>query len=232
MAEVTIQAANGGSFSAYLATPKSGHGPGIVLIQEIFGVNDVMRDLADGFASEGYTVMCPDLFWRLKPGVQLSDKTQAEWKEALDLMGRFDVELGVEDIKSTMATLRNHPACTGKVGAVGYCLGGRLAYLTATRSDSDATVGYYGLYIQNSLGEAKNIKKPLMLHIAEGDDYVPPEAQKAIKDGLKDHSRVTIYSYPSVGHAFARLGGEHYDKSAADLANRRTSEFFKHNLAA
>ena len=106
MTDVTIRAADGGSFSAYLATPKSGKGPGIVLIQEIFGVNKVMRDLADGFAAQGYTVMCPDLFWRQEPGIQITDKTQEEWQKAFSLYQGFNVEKGVDDLKATLATLR------------------------------------------------------------------------------------------------------------------------------
>jgi len=232
MAEVTIRAADGGSFSAYLATPKSGKGPGIVLIQEIFGVNKVMRDLADGFAAQGYTVMCPDLFWRQEPGVQITDKTEAEWKKAFSLMQGFNTAKGVDDLKATLATLRKHQACTGKVGSIGYCLGGKLAFLMATRSDSDANVGYYGVGLQELLGEAKNIKKPLLLHIAEKDQFVPPEAQKKVIEALKGNKLVIIYTYPGADHAFARIGGQHYDKKAADLANQRTAEFLKKHLGA
>ena len=232
MAEVTIRAADGGSFSAYVATPKSGKGPGIGLIQEIFGVNKVMRDLADGFAAQGYTVMCPDLFWRQEPGVQITDKTEAEWKKAFALMQGFNTNKGIDDLKATLATLRKHPACTGKAGSVGYCLGGKLAFLMATRSDSDANVSYYGVGLQDLLGEAKSIKKPLLLHIAEKDQFTPPEAQKKVIDGLKGNKLVTIHTYPGADHAFARIGGEHYDKKAADLANQRTAEFLKKHLGA
>jgi carboxymethylenebutenolidase len=232
MADVTIRAADGGSFSAYLATPKSGKGPGIVLIQEIFGVNKVMRDLADGFAAQGYTVMCPDLFWRQEPGVQITDKTEAEWKKAFALMQGFNTDKGVEDLKATLAALRKHPACTGKAGSIGYCLGGNLAFLVATRSDSDANVSYYGVGLADLLVEAKNIKKPTLLHIAEKDQFVPPDQQKKVIDALKDNKLVTIYTYPGADHAFARVGGQHYDKKAADLANQRTAEFLKKNLGA
>jgi carboxymethylenebutenolidase len=231
MTDVTIRAADGGSFSAYLATPKSGKGPGIVLIQEIFGVNKVMRDLADGFAAQGYTVMCPDLFWRQEPGIQITDKTQEEWNKAFSLYQGFNVEKGVDDLKATLASLRKHQTCTGKVGSVGYCLGGKLAYLMATRTDADANVGYYGVGIQDSLNEAKNLKKPLLLHVAAKDQFVPPEAQAKVKDALKGNSLVTIYTYNEQDHAFARVGGAHYDKAAADQANARTAEFFKKNLA-
>ncbi|HXZ00570.1 MAG TPA: dienelactone hydrolase family protein [Stellaceae bacterium] len=230
MTEVTIRAADGGSFKAYLATPKSGNGPGIVLIQEIFGVNKVMRDLADGFAAQGYTVMCPDLFWRQEPGIDITDQSKAEWDKAFSLFQGFNVDKGVDDLKSTLASLRAHPACNGKAGSVGYCLGGKLAYLMATRSDSDANVGYYGVGIEGALGESKNIKKPLLLHVAGKDQFCPPEAQAKVKDGLKGNSQVTINDYAQQDHAFARLGGQHYDKVAADLANRRTAEFFKKHL--
>src|ERR1700760_1418649 len=155
-----------GSFAGYLASPSSGKGPGIVVIQEIFGVNQVMRDIADDLASHGYFALAPDLFWRLEPGVQLTDKTDAEWKRAFDLMGRFDIDKGMIDIQATIDTLRARPGVSGKIGAVGYCLGGQLAFLTATRTNADASVGYYGVGIQNRPAEAANIKKPLRLHIA------------------------------------------------------------------
>jgi len=220
-----------GRFSAYLSTPSAGSGPGVVVIQEIFGVNAVMRGVADALAARGYLALCPDLFWRLKPGVQLTDKTKVEWDQAFALMNKFDADAGVRDIQATITHLRNTQGCTGKVGAVGYCLGGLLAYLTAARTDSDASVGYYGVNIQTKLDEAKNIKKPLMLHIAAKDQFVPAAAQKQIVDGLSSNPLVTVYTYPEMDHAFAREGGEHYDKACADLANARTETFFRQHLS-
>jgi carboxymethylenebutenolidase len=228
--DITIKTADG-AMGGYLARPASGRGPGLVVIQEIFGVNKVMRDLADGFAARGYFALCPDLLWRIQPSVQLTDKTDAEWKQAFDLMNRFDAKKGVEDIQATINTLRDTDGCTGKVGAVGYCLGGQLAYLTATRTDIDAAVGYYGVNIQNLLDEAANIKKPLMLHIAAKDEFTPPDAQKKIEDGLKDNAHVTLHIYPQMDHAFARVGGAHYDHANAELANGRTATFFRQHLS-
>jgi len=221
---------NDGSFSAYLAAPASGGGPGIVVIQEIFGVNAVMRELADEYAANGFFAAVPDLFWRLEPNVQLTDKTQAEWQRAFDLMKRFDAGKGVEDIQSVITHLRGTSGCNGKAGAVGYCLGGFLAYLTATRTDSDACVGYYGMNIGKFLGEAGNIKKPLMLHVAGKDEYNPPEAQKQVVDGFAGNKLVTIHAYPGMDHAFARPGGAHYDRANAELANGCTITFFRQHL--
>jgi carboxymethylenebutenolidase len=197
----------------------------------MFGVNKVMRDIADGFAARGYFALAPDLFWRLEPGVKLTDKSDAEWKRAFDLMTRFNPDTGVKDIQATLAHLRRMDGATGKVGAVGYCLGGLLAYLTAARTDVDASVGYYGVNIDQNLDEAKNIDKPLMLHIAEKDQYVKLEAQKKITEALKDNPHVALHFYPQMDHAFAREGGAHYDKACADLANGRTSTFFKQHLS-
>jgi carboxymethylenebutenolidase len=230
MPEVTIKAKDGGSFSGYLALPKSGKGAGVVVIQEIFGVNDVMRRISDDVAAQGYVALCPDLFWRQEPGVQITDHSEAEWQKAFKLYQGFDQEKGIEDLEATIATLRAHPACTGKVGSIGFCLGGRLAYLTATRTDVDCAVGYYGVGIEGLLGEAGNIRKPVMLHIAEKDKFVPPEAQEKVKAGLAKNPHVTIHSYPGQDHAFARVGGHSYVKSAADEANARTAAFFKQHL--
>ncbi len=228
--DITINGPDG-KFGAYLATPSAGRGPGIVVIQEIFGINQVMRDYTDAYAARGYFALCPDLFWRQEPGVQLTDKTEAEWKRAFALMEGFDADAGIKDIQASINHLRKAKGATGKVGAVGYCLGGFLAYLTACRTDSNASVGYYGVNIATKLDEAKNIKHPLMLHMAGKDQFVPPDAQKQMIDGLKDNRHVTLHQYPEMDHAFAREGGDHYDKACAELANGRTATFFRQHLS-
>ncbi|MBR9825016.1 MAG: dienelactone hydrolase family protein [Alphaproteobacteria bacterium] len=227
--DIQIQGPDG-SFSAYLAKPASGQGPGIVVLQEIFGVNDVMRGHCDQLAAAGFTAICPDLFWRIEPGIQISDKTDEELAQAFDLFGKFDVDAGMVDIKATIDALRSHEASNGKVGAMGYCLGGLLAYLTACHTDSDATVGYYGVSIQDRLADAKGIKNPLMLHIAGQDEFVPAEAQAAMHAGLDNHPQVQLHDYPDMDHAFARTDGRHYNAEQARIADTRTLDFFKANL--
>lgn len=230
MSMVTIKAADGGSFQAYLATPKSARGGAVLVIQEIFGINAAMRAISDAIADMGFFAICPDLFWRIEPGVDITDKTDAEWAKAFDLFKKFDQDKGIEDLKATAAHARTLPGCNGKVGAMGYCLGGRLAYLMAARSDTDCNVSYYGVGIDGLLGESGAIKRPLLMHIAALDKYVPPEAQEKVRVGLLGNPLVRVHTYPGVDHAFARVNGIHWDGRAAAIANGRTAEFLGNYL--
>ncbi|KQZ25661.1 dienelactone hydrolase family protein [Caulobacter sp. Root1472] len=219
-----------GAFSAYVARPSAASAPAIVVIQEIFGVNKVMRDICDDLAAQGFVAVCPDLFWRIEPGIDITDQSEAEWKKAFELYNAFDVDAGVSDIAATIAATRALPGVSGKVGAVGYCLGGLLAFLTAVRTDADASVSYYGVGTEKHVAEAEKLARPLLMHIAEEDQFVPKEAQKVILDALKDHPQIEIHTYPGRDHAFARVGGAHYDAADAGTANARSLAFFKSNL--
>jgi carboxymethylenebutenolidase len=228
---IDIQANDGGSFKAYVERPASGSGPVVLCIQEIFGVNHAMRDIAKHWASEGYIAVAPDLFWRQEPGVDITDGSEAEWKKAFELFQGFDVDKGIDDLKATIAHARAMDGANGKVGTVGFCLGGKLAYLLACRSDAECNVSYYGVGIEGLLDEADAIKTPLVMHIAEEDGFVPKEAQAQIKDGLANHGNVSIHSYPGMDHAFARIGGVPYDEDNANLANGRSAAAFKQTLS-
>jgi carboxymethylenebutenolidase len=230
MGERTTISTQDGTFSAYVARPAKAPAPAVVVIQEIFGVNKVMRDITDGLADQGYLAICPDLFWRIEPGIDITDQSEAEWKRAFELFNAFDVETGVTDIAATIDHIRADPGCNGKVGAVGYCLGGLLAFLTATRTDADASVSYYGVGIENRVAEEEKLTHPLLMHIAEEDQFVPKTAQGVILHALNDHHLIEIYTYPGCDHAFARHGGEHYDEAAAKHANGRTLKFFERTL--
>ena len=225
---ITIHSPDG-DFQAYRAAPKGGSGPAIIVIQEIFGINQVMRDICDDLAEQGYIAICPDLFWRIEPGIDITDQTQEEWDKAFDLFGKFDVDLGVKDIATTLEHARRDSS-NNKVGAIGYCLGGLLAYLTACRTDVEASVGYYGVNIAKFLTEADNISGHLMLHIAGKDEFVYAAAQKAMHKGLDDQASVTLHDYPEQDHAFARQGGAHFDARAADLANTRSRAFLQAHI--
>jgi len=230
-AESMTIASPDGAFLAYVARPAADKAPALVVIQEIFGVNKVMRDLTDGFAAQGFVAICPDLFWRIEPGIDITDRSEAEWKRAFELFNAFDVETGVADIAATIDAVRSRPDVTGKVGAVGYCLGGLLAYLAATRTDCDAAVSYYGVGIEKYTAEADKLARPLLLHIAEEDQFTPKPVQALILAALKNHPQIEIHSYPGRDHAFARPGGEHYHAADAALAEARSLAFFQQNLA-
>ena len=222
---VTIKGKDG-DFSAYVADGTK-HGPAILVIQEIFGVNHFVREVADRYAAEGYTAIAPDLFWRIEPGIDITDKTDAEWEKAFSYFKAFNVDKGLEDIGATVAWARAQGH--RQVGAVGFCLGGLLAYLTGTRTDADAVVGYYGVGIDNYLGEAAEAKKPVLLHIAEEDGFVSKESQEKMRSALTAPN-FELHSYAGRDHAFARTGGKNFDRQDANLANGRTAEFFAKHL--
>ncbi|MFN2531497.1 MAG: dienelactone hydrolase family protein [Pyrinomonadaceae bacterium] len=227
---VTLNSFEGGEFDAYLAAPASGYGPGIVVLQEIFGVNSYMRSVCDWYAAHGFVAICPDLFWRQRRGVELSDKGD-DWNQAFALYQALDERKAVEDGAAAMNFLRELPLCNGRVGAVGFCVGGYLSYLLSVRFKPDCAVGYYGVGIEKTLDEAKNLSFPLMLHIAGKDRFCPPNAQQQIHQVLDGNPLVTIHDYPEQDHAFGRPGGEHYDHAAAELANLKSLEFLLRNLA-
>ena len=228
---ITVKSFDGGQFGAYVALPAAGYGPGIVVLQEIFGVNEYLRNVCDWYAAHGFVALCPDLFWRQEPGIQLTDQTEGEWQKAFALYQGLNEAKAVEDSGAALEFLRQHPACSGRVGALGFCLGGNLAWLLSTRFKPDCAVGYYGVSIEKTLNEVNHLSSPLMLHVAGKDQYCPPEAQKQIHEALDSNPLVTIRDYPEQGHAFGRPGGQHYDAAAAEVANLRSLEFFVRNLA-
>ena len=222
--------AHGGKFEAYIAKPSGTPRAAIVVIQEIFGVNAGMRRRCDLWAEAGYLAIAPDLFWRLEPGVELEPDIPAQYQRALDLMGAIDQDQGIADIEATIRTARAKLGTGSKVGAVGYCLGGRLAFMTAARTDVDASVCYYGVGIDGLLGEKHAIAHPVLLHVPQEDHFVDKAAQQRMHDGLDDHPKVSLFDYPGLAHGFATEFGQRRDDAGAKLADQRTTEFFAANL--
>jgi carboxymethylenebutenolidase len=218
-----------GSFSAYVAEPTSQPTAAIVVVQEVFGVNAGIRSKCDALAAAGYLAIAPDLFWRLEPGIELDPDVPEQMQRGLDLFGKFDQDHGIADIEATIRTARAKVG-GGKVGAVGYCLGGRLAFMTATRTDVDASVGYYGVGIDGLLGEKHAIARPVLLHVPVEDHFVDKDAQARMHAGLDDHPRVTLYDYPGEDHGFATEFGDRRSPKAAELADQRTAAFFAEHL--
>ena len=259
MARITINASDGsGRFSAFLVEPKDKPAGAVVLIQEIFGVNQAMRDIAAWVADLGFLAVCPDLFWRMEPDIDITDKSDAEWKKAFDLFNRFDQAKGIEDLKATLAAARTLPGANGRAGTMGYCLGGRLAFMMAQQSDADVNISYYGVGLDNLLDKLDRVTKPLVVHIADEDEFFPAEGRaKTIAALARDHTgwnhpvcespaqinldsfptgdsrperspkgrpNTSCYVYPNANHAFARVGGVHWNGRAATIANGRSAE--------
>ena len=231
MAMIEIETLDGGGgFNAYLAEPDGPPRGAIVVIQEIFGVNEGIRRKCDHWASLGYLGAAPDLFWRLEPGVELDPDVPEQFQQALGLMQRLDQDKAVADIEAVIRDSRRRLPEGGRTGCVGYCLGGRLAFMTSTRTDIDASVGYYGVGLEGLLGEKHAIARPLMLHIAGADHFVTADKQALIHDGLDDHPKVTIHDYPGEDHGFAAEMGKRRSPDAAALADSRTEAFFAEHV--
>jgi len=224
MASITINATDGsGSFQAFVAEPKSKPAGAVVVIQEIFGVNQAMRDTCAWVADMGFIAICPDLFWRIEPGIDITDKSEAEWKKAFELFGKFDKDKGIGDLKATLAAARSQPTSNGKAGTMGYCLGGLLAFMMAEQSDADINISYYGVGLDSLLGDLANVTKPLIVHIADQDEYFPAEGRAMVTAATKDHAHIACYNY-NANHAFARIDGVHWDGRSATIANGRSAE--------
>jgi carboxymethylenebutenolidase len=220
-----------GAFAAYTARPKILPAPAVVVLQELFGVNADIRKTCDELAEQGFLAMAPDLFWRQEPGVNLSVTSEADWQHGLRLYSAYDRDKGVRDVKDTMYAARRLPECNGKVAILGYCLGALMVFLTALRCDGvDAAVAYHGGDTEKYLSEVDKLHAPLLMHLAEEDEFISKAAQAEIKSALASKPNATVYSYPGQNHAFSRHGGAHYNPAAAKLAHARTYEFLNRTL--
>ena len=231
MASIKITATDGsGMFAAHVVEPKTKPAGVVVLIQEIFGVNQAMRDIAAWVADLGFIAVAPDLFWRIEPGIDITDKSDAEWKRAFELFQTFDQIKGIEDLKATVTACRTLSGASGKVATVGYCLGGRLAFMMAQQSDADANISYYGVGLDGLLGDLPKVTKPLLIHIADKDAFFPPEGRAAVVAATQGHKYAISHVYPNADHAFARVNGTHWDGRSATIANGRSAELLAATL--
>ena len=225
MASISITATDGsGTFAAYVVEPKTKPAGVVVLIQEIFGVNQAMRDTAAWVADLGFIAVAPDLFWRIEPGIDITDKSDAEWKRAFELFQTFDQVKGIEDLKATVTACRTLSGASGKVATMGYCLGGRLAFMMAEQSDADANISYYGVGLDGLLSDLPKVTRPLLIHIADNDAFFPPEGRAAVVAATQGHKHAVSHVYPNADHAFARVNGIHWDGRSATIANGRSAE--------
>ncbi|MFM0116920.1 dienelactone hydrolase family protein [Paraburkholderia nemoris] len=228
---VKIPMRNGGVMGAYLAIPDRTPAGSVIAIMEIWGVNDTMRHHAHQYAEAGYLCLVPDLFWRQEPGVELSDRNPDHVVKAFDLYYGFDYDQGVEDMNDVGTYLMSRSDSNGKVGAVGYCLGGKLCYLMCCRTNIACAVAYYGTYIEHNIREVGNLHRPFMLHMAMKDRWVQAEVNDLLERKLSPNPHVMIHKYPDADHAFARVGGIPYRKDDADRAESLSLAFFDQYLS-
>jgi carboxymethylenebutenolidase len=227
---ITIEG-HDGAFAAYIARPKNSPAPAVVVLQELFGVNADIRKHCDELAEQGFLAVAPDLFWRQEPGVDLNVTSKADWDHGLRLYGAYDRDSGAKDVEDTVKAVRKLLECNGKVALLGYCLGALMVFLTAVRYHGvDAAVAYHGGDTDKYLGEVGGLNAPLLMHLAEEDEFISKAAQAEIKAALSKKPNATVYSYPGQSHAFSRHNGAHYNANAAALANGRTSEFLNLQL--
>jgi carboxymethylenebutenolidase len=226
---ITIEGRDG-AFGAYISRPKTLPAPAVVVLQELFGVNADIRKTCDELAEQGFLAVAPDLFWRQEPGVDLNVSSEADWQHGLRLYGAYDRDAGAKDVKDTVDAVAKLPGCTGRVAVLGYCLGALMVFLTAVRYGVDAAVAYHGGDTEKYLGEIDGLDAPMLMHLAEEDEFISRAAQAQIKAALAKKPNTTVYSYPGQNHAFSRHGGAHYNAEAAALAHERTYAFINRQL--
>lgn len=213
-------------YQGYVCLPPSGSGPGIVLLHEIFGVNGSMREVAELYAEEGYVVLVPDLFWRIRPGIDLG-YSEPEFEQGLAHVASLDIDRTVEDVRAAVAALRGLPECLGPVGALGFCLGGKLAYLAAARIDVDCAVSYYGVGIEDCLDEVGAVSCPIVFHFAGEDAYVTASARERIEAAFAGRRDAEFYLYSGCDHAFSSHARVTYNRMAAMNAHSRSIAAFR-----
>ncbi len=213
-----------GKFGAYLAIPHTRKGPGIVLIQEIFGVNEHIRSVAEQYAADGYLVIAPDLFWRSGHRIELT-YDEAGWKRAIELMNATDVDKAQKDIELAIDALKAQPGLDGGIASIGYCFGGLLSYHTAANGLVDVAIAYYGGGIQNQLDRANEIEVPLLMHFGEQDSHIPLEAVEKIAERFDNNDNVEIVVYPEAEHGFNCSHRDSYNQRAAAEAHGNTLIF-------
>ena len=228
---IQIDALDGeGRFGAYLARPADTPRAAIIVIQEIFGVNAGIRRKADDWAAKNYLALAPDMFWRFAPGYDVDPDVPEQAEQAMAQRAKLDLDKAVADVEATIRYLRGLLGGGGKIGVVGYCWGGSVAYLAATRTDANASVGYYGRLIAEHLNEAHAVARPLLLHFGAADPSIPAELRAKVRAALDPNPRVTIHEYADAGHGFAATSGKRRDERAAGEADARTEAFFAEYL--
>ncbi|MED5501428.1 MAG: dienelactone hydrolase family protein [Pseudomonadota bacterium] len=221
---IEITAEDGKTFKAYQALPHKGKGPGILLIQEIFGVNGHMRGVAEQYAMDGYSVIVPDMFWRDEPGVELGYDGD-DWKAAVAHKQALDYPTAVSDLRAAAKALRASPVCDGPIASVGYCMGGVFSYLCALDAGVDAAICYYAGGVTEYLPRANELKVPVQFHFGAEDDHIPLEQVEQTRQAFAGNKDVEVHLYGGAEHGFNCWARASYNQHASALAHGRTLTF-------
>jgi carboxymethylenebutenolidase len=223
---IDIAAEDGRSFAAYLAVPQRPRGPGLVVLPEMYNFNSAMREVADGYADDGFSVLAPDMYWRSEPG-QFLEYTDANRPRARALYAALDRGHAVADVGRCLAALRQRTDANGKIAVVGFCMGGEIAALAGCRLPVDATVIYYGTRMEPHVPELARLTAPTVMHFSERDPHVPLATVEAIRAAVAALPHVAIHVYDGAEHAFARPHHAQFHAAATALARHRTQELFQ-----
>ncbi len=228
MTATTAEIARAGDrrFEVYLARPAKARGPGILVLSDMFGLNEPIRAVADYYANLGHAALVPNLFWRSDiPGAIPYDDPQHA--KAWTRLKALDLDVVSNDMRTAADWLRGQPFANGKVAAIGFCGGGRFAFLAAVRCGVDAAASLYGLGVSEHVGEIGNARGPLQLHYGLKDEHVPRAEIDAVAAGLRGWPNVEVFLYPEAGHSFANPVRPTYDAAAAKLAGERIAAMFE-----
>jgi carboxymethylenebutenolidase len=225
---VNVTTHDGGSMPAFVFLPQSGAGPGLVVLQEIFGVTDYVKSRARDLANLGYVALVPELYWRIGPNVTTDETTEAGLQEAFGYFGKLDAAQAGDDATAALEHLRDMPETNSRAGVMGFCLGGRLAYEVGVQANPDVVVSYYGAGIADRLEDAPNLRSPVIFQFGGADNYLPPEQAARIEAAFSAHPAAEFHSHTGAGHAFDNFRAPiFYYQSAADAAWPQTCQFLE-----
>jgi len=227
--DIKLKAEDGKKYSAYKALPAEGRGPGLLVIQEIFGVNKHIRDVVDLYAELGFVAMAPDVFFRAKPGLNIGYSDE-DIQEGFKYYQKMDWDQAVADLTSAVQAMREMPEVVAKVGSVGYCMGGNLSFRLAAKNAVDAACAYYGGGLEAVIELAKGLKTPLLMHFAEKDEHIPKSTVEKVQETLAAKRDATVYIYPGADHGFNCDQRGSYDRTSAMVALARTNLFLHKRL--
>ena len=215
--DIKLKAADGTEFSAYKAVPEGGRGPGLLVIQEIFGVNSHIRSVVDIYAQLGFVALAPDVFFRIKPGLNIG-YSEKEMQEGFSYYEKTDFDVARDDLAHVVQEMKGMPEVIAKVGSVGYCMGGNLSYRLACKNAVDAAVAYYGGGVDAVADRAAQLKTPLMMHFGEKDGHISAEAVEKMKKALAEKRDASVLVYAGADHGWCVKGNQVYNEAAAEKA--------------